>query len=214
MSQVHVYLSNYTNFTNIVDQQYTLRVKYEALSYFSLINTFQFSLPIYILLFSSVSLILILSLVIFWLLNLNFSKIRKAPYLRFRHMAQVIFIPPAKGTVIASVPVLIISGMLKYWQSKEFFSDLNTNWSFLGEDLSPDEQTANASGRLGLIFVIIGIIFLIYGSANMITKPSEEEEEHILEDRQSSKRKQCEVAAEDMDSNLGMANLGEKQKEN
>ena len=205
MSQVSVFLSNYTSYTEEMRQLYTLVVNYEALSYFSLINTFQFSLPIYILLFSSVSFILMLSLISFWLLNLNFSKIRKAPYLRFKHMAKVIFVPPAKGTVLASVPALIIAGLLKFWQGKEVFYETNTNWSFLDEDLSPEEKIQNASGRLGLFFVIIGskfalhrvVVFMLYGSYNIISLPSTEEEEDIIGDREQDKRKQCEIEAED-----------------
>jgi len=214
MSQVSIYLSNYTTYTTEMDQKYTLIINYEALSYFSLINTFQFSLPIYILLFSSVSLILVLSLISFWLLNLNFSKIRKAPYLRFKHMAKVIFFPPAKGTILASVPALIIAGLLKFWQGKEVFIELNTNWSFLGDSLSTEEKIANQSGRLGLFFVIIGIIFMLYGSYNIISLPSEEEEENIISDRQQDKRRQCEIEAEDQDSNLGMQNIEEKAQLN
>jgi hypothetical protein len=70
ISKVEVNLRNYKVFGENEVAAYTLVLHYEALSYFELINSFSFSVPIYILLFSLVSLVLVLTIVVFWVINL------------------------------------------------------------------------------------------------------------------------------------------------
>lgn len=72
MAKVEAHLKEYRPFIAGpgADPVYRLRLTYEALSYFDLINTFQFSLPIYFLLFTFISIILILAIIVFWLVNL------------------------------------------------------------------------------------------------------------------------------------------------
>ena len=76
MAEVGIYLKEYRpyNTTDTTgpapDPVYRLRLTYRALSYWSLINSFQFGVPIYILLFTFVSIVLVLCVVVFWLINL------------------------------------------------------------------------------------------------------------------------------------------------
>ena len=42
--------------------------------------------------------------------------------------------------------------------------------------------------RVGLAFVIFGLIFMHYGAKTIIHKPSEDEEREILDQRQKNKR--------------------------
>ncbi len=150
LSKIEVNLKNYTVFDSGDVGTYTLMVNYEALSYFNLINSFQFSIPIYILLFILVSLVLILALIMFWLLNLQFSRIKRPPGLRFSHMARVIFKPPAVGSILGAIPVLIVAGILKMVQDEGFFDDIPVDWVNIDSDITEKELIVFKRGRLGL----------------------------------------------------------------
>jgi hypothetical protein len=62
---------------------YTIKINYVPLSYFNLINNFQFSVPIYIVLFMLISSVIILAIIIFWLITLSFVRRKDPPALRF-----------------------------------------------------------------------------------------------------------------------------------
>lgn len=47
-------------------------------------------------------------------------------------MAQVTFLPPAKGAIAASIPVLIIAGVFRAVQNSTLFDTVNSNWSNIG----------------------------------------------------------------------------------
>jgi len=162
ITQVEIRLKNYADYREQVNEttgekyfisedfEYNLQLNFEPLSYFNLINSFQFSLPIYILLFSLVSLVLILGIVVFWLLNIQCSQYKRPPSIRFFHMAKVTFRPPAIGTTLASVPVGIVAGLLKIMQESDLFIDTRANWSELGSTTTTvQEIVAQQRGRLG-----------------------------------------------------------------
>lgn len=95
-ADVSVYMKNYVEYREGIDTPiYYLNLNYEALSYFNLINTFQFSIPIYIVLFILVAIIQVMMIIIFWLFTFIFCpcllKYRRAPSLRFTHMTRVLF---------------------------------------------------------------------------------------------------------------------------
>jgi hypothetical protein len=125
------------------------------------------------LLFTFVSIVLVLCVVVFWLLNLQFSTFRRPPALRFSHLARVTFVPPATGAAIATVPLLIVAGFLKFLQAKEgLFTTLADSWSNFGNEISATESINAGRGRLGLALIIIGILFLLHGSQTIIGKPT------------------------------------------
>jgi len=191
MTKIEVYLKDYVQYNETDEPVYTLKLNFEALSYFNLINSFQFSLPIYILLFSFVSLILLLGIIIFWLLNIQFcSKVKRPPALRFAHMAKVTFLPPAKGTLAASLPVVAAAFLMKAMQNMEMFSDVYANWAEFGSEITLAQSTAQKRGRLGITFIIIGFIFMIYGGRSIVYKPSKEEEKEIQEERRSRRARE------------------------
>ena len=111
-------------------------MNYQALSYFDLINTFQFSIPIYIILFVLVAMIQILIIVIFWLFTFIFCPClihyKRSPALRFMHMTRVLFKQPAVGTMMANIPAVCVALMLKYLQDNTWFDDLTNDWSNWG----------------------------------------------------------------------------------
>lgn len=111
MSRVEVRLKEYRPYITSqgADPVYRLRLRYEALGYFDLINSFRFSVPIYTLLFALVSAILVLLVAAFWLINLQFATFKRPPALRFTHLARVTFWPPAQGALAAAAPALVVA---------------------------------------------------------------------------------------------------------
>ena len=134
ITQVEIRMKEYVEYADdsIPDMAYNLKLNFEPLSYFNLINSFQFSVPIYILLFSLVSLVLILGIVVFWLLNIQCSRYKRPPAIRFYHMARVTFLPPILGTTFASLPVGFAAAMLKVLQDSNLFASTRANWAEVG----------------------------------------------------------------------------------
>ena len=93
-------------------------------------------MPIYILLFSFVSLILMLGILVFWLTTLALTRSKRPPNLRFRHLMKVTFVGPLVGSMLSCVPVAIVTIGLKVYQQSELFADIPANWSDIGSDIS------------------------------------------------------------------------------
>ena len=79
-------------------------------------NNFQFSVPIYVLLFNVVAIVLILGVLACWLLTLMCARVKDPPALRFKHLARVTFANPAVGTLLSCVPALIVCAGLRAYQ--------------------------------------------------------------------------------------------------
>lgn len=189
MSKVDVHLKEYRPFIASPgsDPVYRLRLTYEALSYFDLINSLQFTVPIYILLFTFIAIVLILGAIVFWLVNLQFSTFKRPPAIRFMHLARVTFIPPATGALLACVPALLVAAFLQLLQFADVSAEINARWTDFGGEVTSKARVDQVRGRLGLAFIIISIIFLLHGADTIINQPSEDEEEQILERKKQKK---------------------------
>ena len=110
-----VYMKDYTtdafyeDGSGEINVNYNLKVNYKPLDYFSLINSFQYELPIYILLFNMVSIILILSVITLWLAILLCARIKVPPSIRYKHLAKVTFTAPAVGVALSAIPAIIVA---------------------------------------------------------------------------------------------------------
>ena len=105
---VTVELSNYETITTQEDATYTLNVEYRAMTFFELINNFQFSVLIYILLFSMITIVLFIAIIIVWVFNILIARRKKPPVIKFMHMARVTFGPPTIGVSMASITIAIV----------------------------------------------------------------------------------------------------------
>lgn len=144
-------------------------------------------MPIYILLFTFVSIILMLLVVVFWLINLQFATYKRPPALRFQHLARVTFVPPTMGALLSSVPAVIVAGFLRFIQQAGLFADTQARWTDFGSEVTPSQDIEGRRGRLGLALVILGVIFLLHGAETIISQPSEEEEGAIRAARKERK---------------------------
>ena len=181
-----------------VNVEYKLKINYKPLDYFSLINTFQYEIPIYILLFNMVAIILILSVIILWLFVLMCTRMKKPPSVRFRHLARVTFSSPAIGVGLSMIPAILVATAAYEYQQSTLFADTPAEWTAMDDELSNKIIVQQRRGRVGLIFIITGFIFLMYGSSAMISVPTSEEETDILvSQKQAKKREKMEMAADD-----------------
>jgi len=192
MSRVEVRLKEYRPFVTSAgaDPVYRLRLRYEALSYFALINSFRFSMPIYALLFALVSTVLVLAVVAFWLLNLQFATFKRPPALRFSHLARVTFVPPAQGALVAAVPALVVAAAFRALQGAQLFADVAARWTDFGGEVTPAAAIEQGRGRLGLSFCIMGLVFLQHGADAIISQPSEAEVEDVLAKRREARERE------------------------
>ena len=136
MVAITAVLGEYKNFVEGEDRQYELNVVYQAMSYFDLINNFQFSIPIYILIFMLVSMLILFCIIIIWFVNIKCSRVKNPPVIKFRHMAKVTFLPPTFGSVAASIPVLFASIGIKLLSQTSLFENTAAQWSALGSELT------------------------------------------------------------------------------
>ena len=90
-------------------------------------------------------------------------------------MAKVTFLPPTVGAVAGSIPVLLAGGFIKLLSSSTMLQGTPTNWGDLGTTLTTTQIIADTWGWVGLMFTILAIILMIYGSTSMILKPSSDE---------------------------------------
>ena len=180
-----------------LNYDYTLKINYTPLDYFSLINSFQYEIPIYILFFNMVSLILIVMTIILWLLVLICSRRKKPPSVRFKHLARVTFSSPAIGVGLSTIPAVIVALAAYQYQQSTLFESTPSEWTAMGNELSNKEILQIRRGRVGLIFIITGFTFLLFGSNAMIPVPTEEQEFDIrMLQKAAKKREQQEMAAE------------------
>ena len=118
---------------------YRLKINYKPLDFLNLVNTFEFAFPIYILLFNLVAMVLIFSVLTFWLFVLLCSRMKKLPALRFKHLSKVTFTAPAVGTLLSCVPVLITALVCIGFSKSTLFKGVNSNWNSWGQTLSDRE---------------------------------------------------------------------------
>ena len=147
---------------------YRLKFNYKPLNFLNLINTFQFAFPIYILLFNLVSLILVLSILTFWMFVLLCSKVKKPPALRFKHISKVTFVAPIVGTLFSCVPAAIVAIVCIMYSRSSLFHNANSNWIDWGSTISNRDIIQQQRGRVGLMLVISSFIFLHYGAQSSI----------------------------------------------
>ena len=184
---IKVILEDYTDVADQADAVYTLHVEYRAMDWFELVNNFQFSIFIYVLLFSVVTVALLIGVIIVWAINLLIVRRRKPPVIKFMHMARVTFGPPTFGALLACVPVAIAAGVIKLTENISIFDGVDANWSNLQQPVDPSMVVPNRRGRLGLQLIIVGFVCLFYGASVMVSMPSKSEEAEIIK-RQKNER--------------------------
>ena len=213
-----VYLKDYTpdeyGPDGEVDVNYSIKINYRALDWFALVNNFQFTVPIYVLLFNMVAIVLILAVLVFWFLTLMCARIREPPALRFKHLARVTFTGPAVGTLLSCVPALIVCVGLRAYQGSTLFGTVPSNWMELGNELSNKTIVAQRRGRIGICLIFCAFVFLTYGASAIIYVPTEHEEDLIRERRRRAKRKEAAELSIDSEGGDLMEEEDDEKEEN
>ena len=107
ITQVTGTFNNYVDYTKsgISRPSYKLIISFTPMDFFELVNAFQFDISIYVLIFCLVSLLLILGVIIFWIINILIMRLSTPPFIRIKHMIQVTFLPPITVSCINSLKI-------------------------------------------------------------------------------------------------------------
>ena len=73
------------------------------------------------------------------------------------------------------IPAFIMASIFLINQSSTLFSDIAANWLEVGEELSAKQIIQERRGRIGLLLIIGGFVFLTYGSNAIIYTPTKSE---------------------------------------
>ena len=162
-----------------IPNSYELRITLKPMNYLDLIKYFQFDLPIYIFLFSLLSLFTVMVIIVFWFLNKMISSVKHKPWLKIKDSINVIFRPVFMGTLFTTIPFMSCIFFVVILYSSSIFS---VDTFFFRYDTSTVTDAIKSSvkkGRSGLIICIVGTFFIHYGSCLIIPSPSADQEKVI-----------------------------------
>lgn len=77
------------------------------------INNFELPSIIYVLIFLAIGLGTTLAVVLIWTLNRGITRIKYPPKLRIKQTIIKAFVPPVMGTIMATLPVLLMIIIIK-----------------------------------------------------------------------------------------------------
>lgn len=151
---------------------YLLNINFYPLGWFDLLNKFQFSLSIYIILFVLICFLLFALGYSVYFAHIKF--VRDPPEMHFRFYLWVSSLPPTIGVVFASLPIVIVVYSLQ--PLAEAFSGVSGDWA-VEAPLAPEAVTQFLRGRIGMCMAFVSFSFFVYGSRLLIPKPDPPEEE-------------------------------------
>ena len=178
---------------------YDFSVSYYALGWFDLILNFAFSLPIFMALFAAMGMITCCLCYAIWLMTRITTILKNPPSLRLTGVLSLTVPPSIAGTFIALIPIFFMTSLGNMVLNGHFFTDPNaptidpwgsptTNlfdfynlaYATMQEDgvptditlanILPEEQLLARSGRIGSVFVIVGICCLNTGNKMFFPK--------------------------------------------
>lgn len=106
-------------------KEYTLEVVFKAMNYLQLINSFQFDIAIYLLLYAFIGVLAIGGIMLLWLFNKTVSSVRYPPKLRIKQTFLVAFLPAITGCFRATLPIVVYALILENVFANGLFSVLH-----------------------------------------------------------------------------------------
>eukprot|EP01029_Cantina_marsupialis_P009699 TRINITY_DN2249_c0_g1_i2.p1 TRINITY_DN2249_c0_g1~~TRINITY_DN2249_c0_g1_i2.p1 ORF type:complete len:4493 (+),score=1584.60 TRINITY_DN2249_c0_g1_i2:343-13821(+) len=170
---------------------YVLEFLWTPLGYMELLNMFEFSTMVYILLFFIIGLTLSCIGACVWSCNRLLSRVKNPPIFRFFSLLNVVYKAPLQGISLASVPVFTVFFIILTWfiytKSADPVAEPNT-YSF--EDtsgdwldtlmLTTDRIQKYKFGRVGVAFVCCGFYLIMVGVRLFI--PDHSLDQHLSDD--------------------------------
>lgn len=185
-------LQNYTNCakdnsTTINNPFYSLSINYRPLNYIDLVNQFQFTFPIYIIIFLIVGLLYSLGLLSIWGLHNISSKIKhKTPFNMLKQLYLIQW-KSLRGILIILLPVSLLICLLFLIKSSSFINGFAMRFEDI-DSVTIDDNYINATstGRTGLGYLILAF-FIVIGSIKIFIPIPDEDERQNIEQEHFSK---------------------------
>lgn len=185
---------------------YKLYIKYTPMNYLDLIDTYQFDHVVYILLFFTLSISLIFLGIMFWIINMC---VRQASsyltWVRLKHILEVAFLPPIIGGVLSTIPIILgIYSIYLIISPHGFLYSTPSDWGSLTIDTDEETRVQNKHGRIGFALIILGLVFIKYGSSLLVPSPNENEDDKVKDTILSRAMKEKELEEENEESESGI----------
>ncbi|CAD8201131.1 unnamed protein product [Paramecium pentaurelia] len=164
--------SNYQKVTSIINK-YTFNIVYRPMDYLELINSFQFDITLYLVLYLVIGILINIGIFVIWVINKSISIIPDPPKLRIYQTFIVAFLPPITGVIRATIPIIIYVLILDNLFAPDLFSGITYNYDGLSTDFDNEQQYQK--GRVGLMLVVSGIIIMKIACKLCIPKPIDED---------------------------------------
>ena len=101
--------------SNIKSVGYTLHVQWSAMTWWQLLNAFQFTSNLYLVFFLIVGILSALLGALLWGINRLLTKLRHPPPFHGRLLLSIISEAPLVGIALASVPFAVVAGWTWLW---------------------------------------------------------------------------------------------------
>nr|CCA19102.1 conserved hypothetical protein [Albugo laibachii Nc14] len=159
--------------------EYVLQIIWKPLDWFELMNGFQFSAHVYLILFLFVGLLTAFMGFAVWIINRCLTKSQNPPRFRFQQLLWNIFASPSYGVILATIPILIVCGVVYAWWHgftsedsvtepiKASFESIPGDYTYQ-KALTQEQITLYKRGRVGTCFFVTGIYILVLGASLLI----------------------------------------------
>ena len=155
---------------NMKSLNYDLDIKYYSLGWFDLLNRFEFGGSVYFVFFTLVGLAICSMGGFVYGMNRLLTKLRYPPRFMGTALVKLVSRPQVEGVALAVIPYMTAILMIYslFSDSTLFgFNSIHQDW-LTGGRVGAKEQIANAIGRLGSAFVVLGFYSIWRASQKLI----------------------------------------------
>lgn len=175
-----VEMGEYVNAKKHDSGDYTLTVSYSPLNFFNLLNSFAFDYAFYVILFLGIGTFAVLIVLMFFIFNRLFTRLRNPPPFRFFPYLRIGASGPFVGVGLALVPFM--AGCL----AVQFFVQGVQIFSFVPQDIDdptddPVLLEVRDNGRMAVGFLTLAL-YMVWISAKMLVPKRQSEDEEEDED--------------------------------
>ena len=181
-------LSNYTKCKSEATSRfeneifYSVAVEYRGINYLELVNKFQFNLPIYVFVFSLISLLIIITILIIWFFIYLKSKLQKPPTFKLKFFIINFIYPCIKGFTLAAIIASLIIVFSFILKSYGFMQNINVTFDDLQDEAKEEDYPDINNKRTGLSFLIFYFSLIYYSTNVLIQRPERHEDEELKRD--------------------------------
>jgi len=171
---------------DIVDEHYSLNLKFGALTWNQLMNGFQLPYEIYVLLYCVIGLGAVAFTLGSWMILRAVTRKAEVPPFRFAECYEFFLYWPFQGVLFATVPLIVVCSVIKFNLHPAFGGAsvgwIPCKWSEMHLVGTIDSATNTCyKGRTGTCFMIAGCLMLLSGAKLIVPRLREVEEQFLLQ---------------------------------